>query len=50
MLSYKFLRKKVFERLEQFEGRINDEATRGWQVVNFTGDGNGILVLLEKKR
>jgi len=48
MTTYKFLRRKTFEKLEGFESRLNDEAARGWRVVNFVP--HGPMVLLEKER
>ena len=50
MANYKFLKRKNFEKIERFESRINEEAARGWRVVNFVQHGAGQLVLLEKER
>lgn len=51
MVTYKFLKKKTFEKIDRFESRINEEASKGWVVVNFTGDGqHSVAVLLKRER
>ena len=50
MAQYKFLKKKTFEKLEDFENRINETAQGGWQVLNFQYVGSSILVLFEKNK
>ena len=50
MKSYKFLKKGAFENMEKFEKRVNEEASKGLRVINFTQDHSGIIVLLERER
>lgn len=50
MTNYKFLKKNSFEKLGSFENKVNEEAARGWKVVNFTQDHGGVLVLMEKEK
>ncbi len=50
MGQYKFLKKKGLEKLDSFESRINEEATRGWKVVNFALDSGGVMVLMERQK
>lgn len=50
MKSYQFLKKGSFENLDKFEKRINEEASKGYKVVNFTQDHGVIIVMLEKER
>jgi len=50
MAQYKFLKKKAFEKLDDFESRVNESAMGGWHVINFTQDHGGILVMLEKNK
>lgn len=50
MGNYKFLKRKGFESLDKFEKRINEIASQGWKVVNFTSDHGGLIVLFERVR
>ena len=50
MEKYKFIKRKGFEKMEKFEARINEMATNGWRVVNFTQDHGGLVALMEKIR
>lgn len=49
MKKYQFFKKKVFERLERFEERLNEECRKGYRPVSMAYDHtNGLVVLLEK--
>ena len=50
MTSYKFLKRKTFEKLENFEARLNEEAGRGWKAVSFVQVETGQIVLLERAK
>lgn len=47
-MRYRFLKRKSFESLEKFEGRLNEETTSGWRVVSITHDGYTLVALLER--
>ena len=48
--KHKFFKQKSFEKLEKFEGRLQEMITQGWNVHSFTSDHGAITVLLERDR
>ncbi len=50
MGRYMFLEKKTLEKMDTFEKRVNETASAGWRIVNFTETHRGITVLFERER
>lgn len=49
MKKYVIFKKKLFETLEKFEDRLNEECRRGYRPISMTKEPNGsLIVLLEK--
>ena len=49
MKKYQFFKKKMFEGMEKFESRLNEECRKGDRPISMTYDHTtGICVLLEK--
>lgn len=46
MDKYKFLKKGLFESLQKFEGRINEQARKGYNAIAMTREPNGYMVVL----
>jgi hypothetical protein len=47
---FKFFAKKMFESMEKFELRLNEECRKGYRPISMSADSgaNTIVVLLEK--
>lgn len=49
MKKYRIFKKKMFEGMEKYEARLNDECRKGYRPISMTYDHTtGICVLLEK--
>lgn len=49
MKKYVIFKKKLFESLEKYEDRLNEECRKGYRPVSMTSDyHSGLMVLLEK--
>jgi len=50
MKKYKIFKKKIFEGVDKFESRLNDECRKGYRPISMTSDQSGatLVVLLEK--
>jgi hypothetical protein len=49
MKKYVIFKKKMFESIEKFEARLNDECRKGYRPISLTSDHTyGTMVLLEK--
>jgi hypothetical protein len=50
MKKYVIFKKKMFESIEKFEGRLNEECRKCYRPISMSADSNGntIIVLLEK--
>jgi hypothetical protein len=49
MKKYQIFKKKMFESMEKYETRLNDECRKGYRLISMTYDyTTGICVLLEK--
>lgn len=48
MEKYIIITSKAFEKMEKFQSRINDQARKGYRVVNMTHTGGTLAVLFEK--
>ncbi len=38
------------ENLENFEKRVNETASGGWRIINFSETDRGMVVLFERER
>lgn len=48
MERYRLFKRGIFESLEKFEKRLNDECRRGYRAVSVSQSDGTTLVLLEK--
>jgi translation elongation factor EF-Ts len=48
-LTYRIIKKGLFESIEKFEGRINDLAAEGWIAVSISSENSNAIVVLMKK-
>tara|TARA_R110002049_G_scaffold241231_1_gene415038 strand:- start:2437 stop:2658 length:222 start_codon:yes stop_codon:yes gene_type:complete len=48
-LTYKIVKKGLFESIEKFENRINDLASDGWIAVSISSESNNSIVVLMRK-
>lgn len=48
-LTYKIVKKGLFESIEKFEGRINELAADGWIAVSISSESNNSIVVLMRK-
>jgi len=49
MKKYQLFKKKMFETMDKFEDRLNEECRKGYRPISMTYDhSSGIYVLLEK--
>jgi hypothetical protein len=50
MKKYQLFKKKLFEGMEKFEARLNEECRKGYRPISMSTDHNGatFVVLLEK--
>ncbi len=48
-LTYKIVKKGLFESIEKFENRLNELATEGWIAVSISSEHNNSVVVLMKK-
>jgi hypothetical protein len=49
MKKYVIFKKKMFESIEKFESRLNEECRKGYRPISMTYDQTtGLVVLLEK--
>ncbi len=48
-LTYKIVKKGLFESIEKFEGRINELADDGWIAVSISSESNSSIVILMRK-
>lgn len=46
MDKYKFLKKGFLESLDKFEGRLNEQARKGYKAIAMTKEPNGYMVVL----
>jgi hypothetical protein len=46
MDKYKFLKKGLFESLEKFQTRINEQARKGYKAISMAKESNGYMVVL----
>lgn len=51
MKKYRIFKKKMFEGMEKYESRLNDECRKGYRPISMTYDHTtGICVFLEKNK
>ncbi|MCB9185801.1 MAG: hypothetical protein H6601_03560 [Flavobacteriales bacterium] len=49
MKKYQIFKRKMFESLEKFEARLNEECRKGYRPISIASDQtNGTVILLEK--
>ena len=48
-LTYKIVKKGLFESIEKFENRLNELAAEGWVAVSISSEHNNSVVVLMKK-
>lgn len=49
MKKYQLFKKKLFESVEKFEARLNEECRKGYRPVGIASESNGYLIVMLEK-